>query len=142
MRRRMKMESVPVRIHDLGSLEGCCLDFGREELWERLDAPLAALAVRLPVYLVSEVQMDCLYPPKRHRFFLEDRLRERLRRLRERDLEEDEDPFAPSGTWRWRTGRPGVGRRWWWPQAFTSAAWTPASPTGVTFPASGPASTA
>jgi hypothetical protein len=39
MRRRMKMESVPVRIHDLGSLEGCCLDFGREELWERLDAP-------------------------------------------------------------------------------------------------------
>jgi len=56
---------------------------------------LAALAVRLPVYLVSEAQMDRLYPPKRRRFFLEDRLRERLRRLRERYLEEDEDPFAP-----------------------------------------------
>jgi hypothetical protein len=95
MRRRMKMESVPVRIHDLGSLEGYRLDFGREELWERLEAPLAALAVRLPVYLVSEAQMDRLYPPKRRRFFPEDRLRERLRGLRERDLEEDEDPFAP-----------------------------------------------
>jgi hypothetical protein len=56
---------------------------------------------------VSEDQMDCLYPPKRCRFFLEDRLREHLRGLRERDLEKDEDPFAPSGTWRWRTGRPG-----------------------------------
>ncbi len=93
--KKKKMESVPVRIHDLGSLEGDRLDFGREELWGRLDASLAALAARLPVYLVSEAQMDRLYPPERRRFFLEERLRERLRWLRERDLEEDEDPFAP-----------------------------------------------
>ena len=94
MPRKARKERLPVKVYDLGSLEGSRLDFGREELWERLDAPLAALAARLPVYLVSEAQMDRLFPPERRRLFLEDWLRERLRRMRERDVE-DEEPFAP-----------------------------------------------
>ncbi|WP_347240208.1 hypothetical protein [Thermus sp.] len=89
-------ENIPVAVHNLGSPEGGSLDFTREELYERMDAPLVDLAVRLPVFLVSEAQMDHLYPPERRRFFPERPLRERLRALRERGPgEEGEDPFAP-----------------------------------------------
>jgi hypothetical protein len=93
-----KNRSAPVQIHNLGSREGARLDFGREELWERLTAPLTALAARLPVYLVSEAQMDHLFPPERRRFFREEKLRERLQEVRaqEREREDGEDdPFAP-----------------------------------------------
>lgn len=72
------------------------MDFTREKLYARMSATLTALAARLPVYLVSEAQMDYLYPPERRRFFPEGLLRDRLRALRERGPgEEGEDPFAP-----------------------------------------------
>lgn len=93
-----KIQSAPVQIHNLGSREGARLDFGRKALWRRLTAPLAALAAHLPVYLVSEAQMDHLYPPERRRFFQEEKLRKRLQEVRaqEREREDGEDdPFAP-----------------------------------------------
>lgn len=60
-----------------------------------------ALAVRIPVFLVNEAQMDHLYPPERRRFFPERPLRERLRALRERGAGEEEDPFAPLEDLEW-----------------------------------------
>lgn len=86
---------IPIAVHNLGSPEGEGLDFAREELYRRMDAPMMNLAVRIPVYLVNEAQMDRLYPPERRRFFPEEPLRRRLRELREREPLDDEDPFAP-----------------------------------------------
>ncbi|WP_024119822.1 hypothetical protein [Thermus thermophilus] len=86
---------IPITVHNLGSPAGKALDFVREGLYARMDAPMMALAVRIPVYLVNEAQMDRLYPPERRRFFPEEPLRRRLRELRERDPWDDEDPFAP-----------------------------------------------
>ena len=88
--------NIPIAVHNLGSPEGERLDFTREKLYARMTATLMALAVRIPIYLVSEAQMDHLYPPERRRFFPEELLRQRLRALRERGPgEEGEDPFAP-----------------------------------------------
>ncbi len=86
---------IPIAVHNLGSPEGKGLNFAREELYRRMDAPMMNLAVRIPVYLVNEAQMDRLYPPERRRFFPEEPLRRRLRELRERKPLDDEDPFAP-----------------------------------------------
>lgn len=86
---------IPITVHNLGSPEGKKLDFAREELYRRMDAPMMNLAIRIPVYLVNEAQMDLLYPPERRRFFPEEPLRRRLRELREREPRDDEDPFAP-----------------------------------------------
>ncbi len=86
---------TPITVHNLGSPAGEKLDFAREELYGRMDAPMTHLAVRIPVYLVNEAQMDLLYPPERRRFFPEEPLRRRLRALRERGPREEEDPFAP-----------------------------------------------
>lgn len=53
---------IPITVHNLGSPAGKALDFVREGLYARMDAPMMALAVRIPVYLVNEAQMDRLYP--------------------------------------------------------------------------------
>lgn len=95
-RKEVALKTLPITVHNLGSPQGQKLNFTRQALYKRMDAPLMDLATRIPVYLVSEAQMDRLYPRERRRFFPERPLRERLRALRERGLgEEGEDPFAP-----------------------------------------------
>ncbi len=57
--------SLPARIYNLGSKAAADLDFTREALWRRMDAPMGRKAVQIPVFLVNEEQMDELSPPKR-----------------------------------------------------------------------------
>jgi len=59
--------SLPARIYNLGSKAAADLDFTREALWRRMDAPMGRKAVQIPVFLVNEAQMDELSPPKRKR---------------------------------------------------------------------------
>jgi len=89
---RKKPASYQPTVHNLGSPQGGLLDFGREETYARMDPSLGRKAAALPVYLVSEAQMDRLYPPERRRTFCDpERVRRALRDLRSRGEEREED---------------------------------------------------
>jgi len=59
------------------------IDFSREELWSRMDAPMGAKAVSIPVFLVNEAQMDKIYPPERCRALDPERVRALMREWEE-----------------------------------------------------------
>jgi hypothetical protein len=89
---RKKPASYRPTVHNLGSPEGGLLDFGREEIYARMDPSLGRKAAALPVYLVNPDQMDRLYPPERRRTFCDpERVRRALRDLRSRGEEGEED---------------------------------------------------
>jgi hypothetical protein len=78
---RKKPASYRPTVHNLGSPQGGLLDFGREEIYARMNPSLGRKAAALPVYLVSEAQMDRLYPPERRRTFCDpEGVREALRK--------------------------------------------------------------
>ena len=76
--------SLPARIYNLGSKAAADLDFTREALWRRMDAPMGRKAVQIPVFLVNEAQMDELSPPKRKRALDPRYVKEWLNRQEER----------------------------------------------------------
>jgi len=77
---RKKPASYRPTVHNLGSPQGELLDFGREEIYARMNPSLGRKAAALPVYLVNPAQMDRLYPPERRRTFCDpERVREALR---------------------------------------------------------------
>jgi hypothetical protein len=89
---RKKPASYRPTVHNLGSPQGELLDFGREEIYARMDLSLGRKAAALPVYLVNSAQMDRLYPPERRRTFCDpERVRRALRDLRSRGEEREED---------------------------------------------------
>ena len=89
---RKKPASYRPTVHNLGSPQGGLLDFGREEIYARMNPSLGRKAAALPVYLVNPAQMDRLYPPERRRTFCDpERVREALRDLRSRGEEGEED---------------------------------------------------
>jgi len=96
-RRKKTLANLPAQIYNLGSPAGENLDFSRAELWERMDAPMGAKAVSVPVFLVNEAQMDYIYPPERRRALSPERVRDWLRIekeiRREKERREIEDPF-------------------------------------------------
>jgi len=75
--------SLPARIYNLGSKAAADLDFTREALWRRMDAPMGRKAVQIPVFLVNEDQMDELSPPRRKRALDPRYVKEWLNRRRE-----------------------------------------------------------
>jgi hypothetical protein len=78
---RKKPASYRPTVHNLGSPQGEFLDFGREEIYARMNPSLGRKAAALPVYLVNPYQMDRLYPPERRRTFCDpERVREALRK--------------------------------------------------------------
>jgi len=79
-RRKKTLTTLPAQIYNLGSPMGVNLDFSRAELWERMDAPMGAKAVSVPVFMVNEAQMDYIYPPERRRALSPERVRDWLRR--------------------------------------------------------------
>jgi len=72
---------------NLGSPAGKNLDFSRVELWERMDTLMRAKAVSVPVFLVNEAQMDYIYPPERCRALSPERIRDWLRKEKEKKEE-------------------------------------------------------
>ncbi len=83
-----KPASYQPTVHNLGSPQGGLLDFGREEIYARMDLSLGRKAAALPVYLVNPAQMDHLYPPERRRTFCDpEQVRKALRDLRSRGEE-------------------------------------------------------
>jgi hypothetical protein len=93
---RKKPASYRPTVHNLGSPQGGLLDFGREEIYARMNPSLGRKAAALPVYLVNPAQMDRLYPPERRRTFCDpERVRRALRDLRSRG-EEGEERQKPS----------------------------------------------
>jgi len=83
---RKRLASYRPTVHNLGSPQGGLLDFGREEIYARMNPSLGRKAAALPVYLVNPAQMDRLYPPERRRTFCDpERVREALRE-KDRDL--------------------------------------------------------
>jgi len=96
-RREKTLANLPAQIYNLGSPAGENLDFSRAKLWERMDAPMGAKAVSVPVFLVNEAQMDYIYPPERRRALSPERVRDWLRREKER--REIKDPFEWLREW-------------------------------------------
>jgi hypothetical protein len=85
---RKEPASYRPTVHNLGSSQGGLLDFGREEIYARMNPSLGRKAAALPVYLVNPAQMDRLYPPERRRTFCDpERVRRALRDLRSRGEE-------------------------------------------------------
>jgi len=93
MPRKKKLAQLPAQIYNLGSAAGEMLDFSREELWSRMDAPMGAKAVSIPVFLVNEAQMDKIYPPERCRALDPERVRAWAREWRRGERREGEDPL-------------------------------------------------
>ncbi len=62
--RKRKSLGVPVQVYNIGAAAGTAADFNRDELWKRMDSQMGQKAVRTPVFLVNESQMDALYPPQ------------------------------------------------------------------------------
>lgn len=91
------LTQLPINIYNLGSKAGSMLNFFRKELWERMNAPMGAKAVSIPVFLVNEAQMDTIYPPERRRALDPKKVRARLNEWREderiKDEEKDKDLF-------------------------------------------------
>lgn len=85
MAAKVKAAVLPVRVENLGSPAGVELDFSREELWARMDAPMGKKAVEVPVYLVNPNQMDVLYPPERLRFLDPKAVHRWAQRMREQE---------------------------------------------------------
>lgn len=54
--------TLPISFHNLGSAQAQSLDLRREALYTRMHDRLAELAVRIPVLLVNEAQMDSITP--------------------------------------------------------------------------------
>jgi hypothetical protein len=50
---RKKPASYRPTVHNLGSPQGGLLDFGREEIYARMNPSLGRKAAALPVYLVN-----------------------------------------------------------------------------------------
>jgi hypothetical protein len=89
---RKRLASYRPTVHNLGSPQGELLDFGREEIYARMNLSLGRKAAALPVYLVNPAQMDRLYPPERRRTFCDpERVREALWTLRPRIKEGERD---------------------------------------------------
>jgi len=85
MAAKVKAAVLPVRVENLGSPAGVELDFSREKLWARMDAPMGKKAVEVPVYLVNPNQMDVLYPPERLRFLDPKAVHRWAQRMREQE---------------------------------------------------------
>jgi len=94
VRRKKTLATLPARIYNLGSPAGADLDFSRAELWERMDAPMGAKAVSVPVFLVNEAQMEYIHPPERQRALSPERVREWLQ-----ICDKLEDPFLWLSEW-------------------------------------------
>jgi len=97
-RRKKTLASLPAQIYNLGSPAGESLDFSRAELWEGMDAPMGAKAVSIPVFLLNEAQMDYIYPPERRRALSPERIRDWLRKEKEKK-EEVKDFFQWLKEW-------------------------------------------
>lgn len=91
MAAKKKAANLPVQVANLGSPVGAKLDFSREELWARMDAPMGKKAVEVPVYLVNPNQMDVLYPPERLRFLDPEAVRRWVRSMQEREQERERE---------------------------------------------------
>jgi len=62
-------------------------------LWGRMDTPMRAKAFSVPVFLVNEAQMDYIYPPERRRALSPERIRDWLRKEKEKKEEIEEKDF-------------------------------------------------
>ncbi len=106
MPRKKKLDQLPAQIYNLGSTAGEMLDFFREELWSRMDAPMGAKAVSIPVFLVNEAQMDKIYPPERCRALDPERVRALMREWEEmggwEDLFEQLEKNTEETWWRYK----------------------------------------
>ncbi len=106
MPRKKKLAQLPAQIYNLGSAAGVKLDFSREELWSRMDAPMGAKAVSIPVFLVNEAQMDKIYPPERCRALDPERVRALMREWEEmggwEDLFEQLEKNTEETWWRYK----------------------------------------
>jgi hypothetical protein len=80
-----KMTDIPVQVYNLGSPAGTQMDFGRDELWSRMDAEMGFEAVSLPVFLVNPHQMDLIYPSEYCRALDPEIVRELLLSMQEED---------------------------------------------------------
>ncbi|MEN3045252.1 MAG: hypothetical protein ABDH37_08605 [Candidatus Hydrothermales bacterium] len=86
-------KKLPIKVYNLGSAAGKCLDFTREKIYLRMDASMGVKAVSIPVFLVNEAQMDEIYPPERRRALDPERVHEWVWRQKERKMDEYEDPL-------------------------------------------------
>ena len=106
MPRKKKLAQLPAQIYNLGSAAGEMIDFSREELWSRMDAPMGAKAVSIPVFLVNEAQMDEIYPPERRRALDPERVRALMREWEEmggwEDLFEQLEKNTEETWWRYK----------------------------------------
>jgi len=86
--RKRKSLGVPVKVYNLGSPAGTQMDFGRRELWNRMDAEMGRKAISIPVFLVNEKQIDTLYPPRSRRALDPECVRELLQEIsKEREID-------------------------------------------------------
>lgn len=103
MARRKQIKGLlPIAFHNLGSGAAHQIDLTREALYTRMENRLAELAIKIPVFLVNEAQMDAIAPPalKRglnkdvvQRLFREALAVEEAQREHERRSEEEISPI-------------------------------------------------
>lgn len=78
-RRGKVVGTLPMSFHNLGSSQAWRIDLSREALYTRMHDRIAELAVRIPVFLVDEAQMDSITPYHLTRGMNQQGVRNRLR---------------------------------------------------------------
>ncbi|RMH10628.1 MAG: hypothetical protein D6697_00590 [Armatimonadetes bacterium] len=78
-RRKQIKGSLPITFYNLGSSDAQQIDLTRETLYTRMQNRLAELAIKIPVFLVNEAQMDAVAPPALQRGLNKDAVQRRLR---------------------------------------------------------------
>ncbi|GBC91592.1 hypothetical protein HRbin15_00046 [bacterium HR15] len=101
-RRKQIKGSLPIAFHNLGSAAAQQIDLAREALYTRMEDRIAELALKIPVFLVNEAQIDAVAPPALQRGLNKNAVQRRLRdaleqeevqRDRERRREEEISPI-------------------------------------------------
>ncbi|OYT69933.1 MAG: hypothetical protein CFK48_07125, partial [Armatimonadetes bacterium CP1_7O] len=77
-RRKQIKGSLPITFYNLGSSDAQQIDLTRETLYTRMQNRLAELAIKIPVFLVNEAQMDAVAPPALQRGLNKDAVQRRL----------------------------------------------------------------
>jgi len=77
---------APARIYNLGSPAAGKLRFGHEErLWAQMGEKMRQTALKIPVFLVNDKQMDVLYPPRMQKCLDNQKAREMLSKYEKDD---------------------------------------------------------
>lgn len=91
MARRKQIKGLlPVAFHNLGSGAAQQIDLTREALYTRMESRLAELAIKIPVFLVNEAQMDAIAPPALKRGLNKDVVQRWLRKALTQEEEQRE----------------------------------------------------